>query len=139
MSAGALIAPPLRRLEASLPRSSCRVWAAERASPVQGVLCLEPPGAVSRGHAPCRGGARPGSGGAQGRCLVRPGLLADTAVDPLAEQFVAGSPDLAVRSPMQDGTTVALREVILHMVEEYARHLGHADLLRERIDGRVGQ
>jgi uncharacterized damage-inducible protein DinB len=55
-----------------------------------------------------------------------------------AEQFVAGSPDLAVRSPMQDGTTVALREVILHMVEEYARHLGHADLLRERIDGRVG-
>ena len=45
----------------------------------------------------------------------------------------------AVRSPMQDGTTVALREVILHMVEEYARHLGHADLLRERIDGRVGQ
>ena len=56
-----------------------------------------------------------------------------------AEQFVAGSPDLAVRSPMQDGTTVALREVILHMVEEYARHLGHADLLRERIDGRVGQ
>ena len=56
-----------------------------------------------------------------------------------AEQFVAGSPDLAVRSPMQDGTTVAQREVILHMVEEYARHLGHADLLRERIDGRVGQ
>jgi hypothetical protein len=38
-----------------------------------------------------------------------------------------------------DGTTVALREVILHMVEEYARHLGHADLLRERIDGRIGQ
>ena len=56
-----------------------------------------------------------------------------------AEQFVAGSSDLAIRSPMQDGTTVALREVILHMVEEYARHLGHADLLRERIDGRVGQ
>jgi uncharacterized damage-inducible protein DinB len=56
-----------------------------------------------------------------------------------AEQFVAGSPDLSVRSPMQDGTTAALREVILHMVEEYARHLGHADLLRERIDGRFGQ
>ena len=44
-----------------------------------------------------------------------------------------------VRSPMPDGTTIALREVILHMVEEYARHLGHADLLRERIDGRIGQ
>ena len=32
-----------------------------------------------------------------------------------------------------------LREVLLHLVEEYARHCGHADLLRERIDGRVGQ
>ncbi len=34
-----------------------------------------------------------------------------------AEQFVAGSPDLAIRSPMPDGTTVALREVILHMLD----------------------
>jgi len=25
------------------------------------------------------------------------------------------------------------------MIEEYARHMGHADLLRERIDGRIGQ
>ena len=32
-----------------------------------------------------------------------------------------------------------LREVLVHMIEEYARHAGHADLLRERIDGRVGQ
>ncbi|HEY2314524.1 MAG TPA: DUF664 domain-containing protein [Streptosporangiaceae bacterium] len=29
--------------------------------------------------------------------------------------------------------------VLVHMIEEYARHCGHADLLRERIDGRVGQ
>jgi hypothetical protein len=29
--------------------------------------------------------------------------------------------------------------VLVHMVEEYARHNGHADLLREQIDGRVGQ
>jgi catechol 2,3-dioxygenase-like lactoylglutathione lyase family enzyme len=34
---------------------------------------------------------------------------------------------------------VSLRWVLVHMVEEYARHLGHADLLRQRIDGRVGQ
>jgi hypothetical protein len=32
-----------------------------------------------------------------------------------------------------------LRSVIVHMIEEYARHCGHADFLRERIDGRVGQ
>jgi hypothetical protein len=29
--------------------------------------------------------------------------------------------------------------VLVHVVEEYARHNGHADLLRERIDGRVGR
>jgi hypothetical protein len=34
---------------------------------------------------------------------------------------------------------VSLRWVLVHMIEEYARHLGHADLLRQRIDGRVGQ
>ena len=56
-----------------------------------------------------------------------------------AEQFVAESPDLGIRGTMRDGDTVELREVILHMIEEYARHCGHADLLRERIDGRVGQ
>lgn len=34
---------------------------------------------------------------------------------------------------------VPLREVLIHMIEEYARHNGHADFLRERIDGRIGQ
>jgi uncharacterized damage-inducible protein DinB len=56
-----------------------------------------------------------------------------------AEDFVAGSPDLGVKGTMRDGATLALREVLVHMIEEYARHCGHADLLRERIDGRVGQ
>jgi uncharacterized damage-inducible protein DinB len=56
-----------------------------------------------------------------------------------AEKFVDESPDLDVRGTMADGSTAELREVILHMIEEYARHCGHADLLRERIDGRVGQ
>jgi uncharacterized damage-inducible protein DinB len=56
-----------------------------------------------------------------------------------AERLVADADDLGVRGTMKDGTSVALREVIVHMIEEYARHAGHADLLRERIDGRVGQ
>jgi uncharacterized damage-inducible protein DinB len=56
-----------------------------------------------------------------------------------AEKFVADSPDLGIKGIMQDGRAIALREVLLHMIEEYARHNGHADLLRERIDGRVGQ
>ena len=56
-----------------------------------------------------------------------------------AERYVNGSGDLGTRGTMRDGTTVSLREVLVHMIEEYARHCGHADLLRERIDGRVGQ
>ncbi|MFG2815859.1 DinB family protein [Streptomyces sp. NPDC048410] len=34
---------------------------------------------------------------------------------------------------------IAVRELLVHRIEEYARHCGHADLLRERVDGRVGQ
>ncbi len=33
---------------------------------------------------------------------------------------------------------ISLRWIYLHMIAEYARHLGHADLLRERVDGRTG-
>jgi uncharacterized damage-inducible protein DinB len=56
-----------------------------------------------------------------------------------AEKFVADSPDLGVKGIYNDGDSVELRSVLVHMIEEYARHCGHADLLRERIDGRVGQ
>jgi uncharacterized damage-inducible protein DinB len=56
-----------------------------------------------------------------------------------AERYVTGAGDLGIRGTMRDGKTVSLREVLVHMIEEYARHCGHADLLRERIDGRVGQ
>jgi uncharacterized damage-inducible protein DinB len=56
-----------------------------------------------------------------------------------AEKFAADSPDLSVKGTNRDGSSVTLREVLVHMIEEYARHCGHADLLRERIDGRVGQ
>jgi uncharacterized damage-inducible protein DinB len=52
-----------------------------------------------------------------------------------AEQFVANTADLATRGR----NAGPLRQVLVHMIEEYARHCGHADLLRERIDGRVGQ
>ncbi|MGC1283448.1 MAG: DinB family protein [Streptosporangiaceae bacterium] len=56
-----------------------------------------------------------------------------------AEKFVADAPDLGTKGFEPDGSSPALRSVLVHMIEEYARHCGHADLLRERIDGRVGQ
>lgn len=34
---------------------------------------------------------------------------------------------------------ISIRDILVHMIEEYARHAGHADLLREVIDGRTGQ
>jgi uncharacterized damage-inducible protein DinB len=52
-----------------------------------------------------------------------------------ADDLVADSDDLGASG----ATGVPLREVLVHMIEEYARHCGHADLLRERIDGRIGQ
>ncbi|MEV6393601.1 DinB family protein [Streptomyces sp. NPDC051907] len=36
------------------------------------------------------------------------------------------------------GEAVSLRWILVHMIEEYARHNGHADLIRERVDGTTG-
>ncbi|MCU7820614.1 DinB family protein [Kitasatospora sp. DSM 101779] len=55
-----------------------------------------------------------------------------------AERFAAEAPDLDLEGPDAWRGPVSLRWVLLHMIEEYARHNGHADLLRERIDGAVG-
>ncbi|GCD41127.1 hypothetical protein GKJPGBOP_00780 [Streptomyces paromomycinus] len=49
---------------------------------------------------------------------------------------LAGHPDLGERLGKD---RIPVRELLVHRIEEYARHCGHADLLRERIDGRVGQ
>jgi uncharacterized damage-inducible protein DinB len=46
--------------------------------------------------------------------------------------------DLGREVPTGDGA-VATRDVLVHVIEEYARHAGHADFLRECIDGRTGQ
>lgn len=55
-----------------------------------------------------------------------------------AERFVDEARDLDITGVSAD-EPVTLREVLVHMIEEYARHNGHADFLRERIDGKVGQ
>jgi len=45
----------------------------------------------------------------------------------------------AVSSIPTEGLVVTLRWVLVHMIDEYARHLGHADLVREAIDGETGE
>lgn len=62
-----------------------------------------------------------------------------------ADRYVAAAPSLDVlsagnRTAIGSGDQpIALREVMVEIIHEYARHLGHADLLRECIDGRIGQ
>jgi uncharacterized damage-inducible protein DinB len=46
---------------------------------------------------------------------------------------------LSVRANRRTGQKYSLRWVVLHMIEEYARHNGHADLIRESIDGQRGE
>jgi hypothetical protein len=105
---------------------------------------------------------RPGSAGSWGQDAPRlycsaddpdgdfDGAVADVAVVEdawqrwreevaFAEQFVDATPDLSTTGTHRDGTVLQLRDILVHMIEEYARHCGHADLLRERIERRVGQ
>lgn len=68
-------------------------------------------------------------------------MLARTWSDLAAEQAttdaeVAKYEDLGTRL---GESQIAVRELQIHRIEEYARHCGHADLLRECIDGRTGQ
>ncbi|MFF8845313.1 DinB family protein [Streptomyces sp. NPDC015127] len=67
--------------------------------------------------------------------------LADWRAEVAAAREAAaarGLDDLSVGRTSRN-TTYNLRWIITHMIEEYARHNGHADLLRERIDGMTGE
>jgi uncharacterized damage-inducible protein DinB len=70
--------------------------------------------------------------------------LMDEAVDQarrnIDEALAAGGLEqLSVGSSRKEGKQFSLRWILLHMIEEYARHNGHADLIRESIDGATGE
>lgn len=50
-----------------------------------------------------------------------------------------GGLDAPTQFTRQDGQPASVREMLLDMIEEYARHTGHADLLRESVDGLTGE
>jgi uncharacterized damage-inducible protein DinB len=57
----------------------------------------------------------------------------------LCRRVAAEHPDLdTIGKGARHGREFSLRWIYVHMIEEYARHNGHADFLRERIDGRTG-
>ena len=56
----------------------------------------------------------------------------------VAETLADGGLDRLADRTWPDGGAPSLRWILVHLIEEYARHNGHADLLRERIDGATG-
>jgi Protein of unknown function (DUF664) len=69
--------------------------------------------------------------------------LWDTAVSRSRSAFAEiadrGGLDSAAAITLPDGGPVNVRRIVMDLLEEYARHTGHADILREAIDGRVGE
>ena len=57
----------------------------------------------------------------------------------LAAALADGGLDQLARFAWPDGRRPSLRRLIVDLLEEYGRHTGHADLLREAVDGRVGE
>jgi hypothetical protein len=57
----------------------------------------------------------------------------------VAETIADGGLDRPASFTSSDGRSPSLRRLFIDMVEEYARHVGHADLIRESIDGLVGE
>ena len=57
----------------------------------------------------------------------------------LAAALADGGLDRPVHLTAPDGRRRSLRRLLFDLVEEYGRHTGHADLLREAVDGRVGE
>lgn len=55
------------------------------------------------------------------------------------EQWLASHDDMDAVVDGGHHGRLNVRDVVVHLIEEYAQHLGHADLLRECIDGRTGQ
>jgi len=57
----------------------------------------------------------------------------------LAEALSHGGVDQLAKFQWPDGSQASIRRIMLDLIEEYARHTGHADLLRESVDGLVGE
>jgi uncharacterized damage-inducible protein DinB len=57
----------------------------------------------------------------------------------VAEALANGGLEQLSRRTSPDGEAPSLRWIVCHMIEEYARHNGHADLLRESVDGLTGE
>jgi uncharacterized damage-inducible protein DinB len=63
----------------------------------------------------------------------------DRSRSAVAEALTHGGVDQPARFTWPDGRTPSLRRILIDLIEEYARHVGHADLIREAVDGLTGE
>jgi uncharacterized damage-inducible protein DinB len=61
------------------------------------------------------------------------------ANDRISEALAEGGMDHLAARQFDEYDSPSLRWIVIHMIEEYARHNGHADLIRESIDGETGE
>jgi Protein of unknown function (DUF664) len=64
---------------------------------------------------------------------------AERARGSLAAALAGGGLDQPVQLANTDGRHASLRRLVCDLIEEYGRHTGHADLIRESVDGLVGE
>ena len=57
----------------------------------------------------------------------------------VAQALADGGLERLARRPWPSGESPSLRWILVHMIEEYGRHNGHADLIRESVDGETGE
>ena len=71
-----------------------------------------------------------------------PGATVADALDTLRAEIEVANRNIAAASlddiERRERSTYSLRWILVHMIEEYARHCGHADLLRQAVDGATG-
>ena len=119
---------PIQRFARSLQEG---ITAGTSPSERDGTAATTEPGKLATGDAPTAAQVR-------GADLQVPGKV-DEARACLAEALADGGLDRLTARVFDDGGQLSLRWILCHMIEEYARHNGHADLLRESIDGVTGE
>ena len=62
-----------------------------------------------------------------------------TSRNVVAEALAQGGLDQSAAFVTSEGESPSLRRLLIDMIAEYARHVGHSDLIRESIDGRAGE
>ncbi len=82
---------------------------------------------------------RTAAGDSPGQLMAEWQAAVDRSRTLVAEAIADGGLGRLASYTSRDGRSPSLRRLLMDMIEEYARHVGHADLIRESVDGLVGE